>query len=260
MEGCERFERVMPKRTISREQNGFAVAFAGCCLFLLLIACSKSSDPTPAPVPTPPVNTNPTGVIGSFTVNDTLIAYKSGTTLHWLVNNTNNYTVVTVNGIKVTTYGSWDTGPLTDTTGYVLAVNNGLRDSLTVKVADSIISALWNSGKRLKIVKREYWAIPNGATDPVWVDTTAAKVSAQVLDQRLYVSLTGSTNIIQLTSGYPAPGYSGRITTQQGDSSFSWNSRTYSIDSLTDKVLLIRYNTPVTGSFTQPTRDRYLFE
>ncbi|HVZ24609.1 MAG TPA: hypothetical protein VG842_01055 [Sediminibacterium sp.] len=188
-----------------------------------------------------------------------MIGYKGSTILHWLVTNSNNYTVVTVNGIKVTTYGSWDTGPLTDTTGYVLAINNGVKDSLTVYVADSLITALWNTGKRLKIIRREYWLIPMGDSVHAWVDTSSV-LSQQTLDQRLYVSLNGNTNIIQLTSGYPAPGYSGKIIPLPGNTSFSWNSRVYAIDSLTDKVLLVHYNSPVIGGFSQLMRDRYLFE
>lgn len=235
------------------------VAAAGCCFLLLLFACSKGSDPAPTPVPIPPVSTNPTGVISSFTVDDTLVAYKGSTILHWLVTSYNSYTIVTVNGIKVANYGSWDTGPLTAPTQYVLAINNGVKDSLKVTVADSLITSLWNTGKRLKITRREYWAIPRGDSVKAWVDTSSV-LTPQVLDQRLYIALTGSTNIIQMSSSYPSAGYSGKIIPQAGDSSFIWNSRIYTVDSLTDRVLLVHYNTPLVGNSTQLTRDRYLFE
>lgn len=232
-----------------------------CVLYTSMLACTKSSDTvtTPnIPNPNPPVSP-PTGEIQSFTLNDTLVAFEKGTVAKWLVNNTNNQTLVTFNGTKVGTYGVLETGPIKQNTTFTLAINNGQQASLLLKVADSVVTLLWNNGKRLKQTKSEALVTRVGQTNPIWVDTSFSDVAT---DQRIFFNLDGSTKIIQLNPLlFPTPADPGRvIVSASARNRFTWQGVTYTIVTLDNLSLIVTFDAIQTNGSSLFSRNTYKFE
>lgn len=230
-------------------------------ILLCMVACISCSKPqedisSPSlPVPTP--GNTPSGNIESFTASDTLIAFNESTNIKWLVVATNNFTVVTYNGVKVASYGSFETGPLKKTTKFTLAVNSGKQASLTVKVADSITSLLWGKGKRLKQIRAEVFIKPAGQKDSAWVDTT---MSSRAADERIFFSLNGrSTIILSNAAQNVSPPDGGLFVVNEALTGFTWQGIFFTIVSLTNTRLIVTYWVQYNGIWLL-TRNTYEFE
>jgi hypothetical protein len=124
--------------------QGRSLAFYFLLSTVFFAACSKKPDiiPVPVPVVVPPVVTA-TGTIASFSVKDTLVPFNTGTLVSWTVDNANTKTVATLNNNTV----SLPTGTLNATalkvnTTFTLALNSGVSESKTLKVADSLTTLL----------------------------------------------------------------------------------------------------------------------
>ncbi len=223
-----------------------------------VVSCSKSSEPTPpTPVTPPAVDYKPTGVIESFTMTDTFVAFGYGTIAKWLVTGTNNYTVVTINGVKIATYGAMDTGPLNKNTIFTLAVNNGAQSNVAIKVADSVTTLLWNGGKRLKLIKAEKYVIDTSNTYHWEADTTIDK---QTLDQRINFNFNGDSKITQSSSAYVSLGDAGPVVINGAKNGFMWRGIQYTIVNLDNKYLQVIFNKlQPTGMYTL-ARYNYQFE
>ncbi len=229
-------------------------------LVLLLGACTKPAQDTPVIVMPPATTSPPSGVITTFFTTDTFVAFNTGTVAKWLVEGTNNQTVVTINGVKVPFYGSWDTGPLRTTTVFTLAINNGVQSKVTVKVSDSISGSLWNGGKRLKITRSEASVVDTSSTGTgmKWVDTT---ISPQVADQRILFGFDGSSSIIQATpSMYVAPGNVGNYIVNTSQTGFTWRNIDFTIVTLDTKTLVVTYSEIQPDNSILLKRDTYVFE
>ena len=221
-------------------------------------SCSKSTDNfTPAVQPPNTVNP-PTGVIESFTLTDTLVAFNTGSIAKWLVTGTNLNSVITFNGVIVGNYGVLDTGPLKQNTTFTLAVNNGKKALASLKVADSITTLLWNKGKRLRQTKFEISLVPQGQTDPVWVDTP---MTARVIDQRIYFSLDGTSRIYQSNANANvSPPDAGRFIVNVMQGTFTWLGNTYLIGSLDNNELKINYDIALSNGKKVHARNTYAYE
>ena len=229
-------------------------------VLLLLAACSKSTpDITPIVSPPPPVSTAPTGVIETFVITDTLVPFNTGSTCKWLVNGTNNLTIVTFNGVKVAFYGVLDTGPLKQNSSFTLSVNNGTSSTVKIKVADSITTLLWNGGKRLKLKKIEAYIAPSGQTIPVWVDTTVS-MSTRVADQRIYFGFDGNSRIIQTDPQFVSLNDAGLVIVNMSQKAFTWQGVTYDIGTLDSRTLQVTFDSLQTNGSYLRLRHTYLFE
>ena len=229
-------------------------------LLLLLAACSKSTpDISPPVAPPAQLSSAPTGVIETFVIIDTLVPWGTGSTVKWLVNGTNNLTIVTFNGVKVAFYGVLDTGPLKKTTLFTLAVNNGATSSVKLKVADSITTLLWNGGKRLRLKKIEAYIVPPGQAIPVWVDTTSS-ITPRVADQRIYFGFDGNSRIIQTNSMYVSQNDAGLVTVNPSQKTFTWQGVTYNIFKLDNNTLEVIFDSLQTNGSYLRLRHTYLFE
>ena len=230
-------------------------------IFLLLVmlwSCTKSPD-NYTPVVQPPTTVNPpTGVIESFILTDTLVPFNTGSTAKWLVTGTNLNSVITFNGVVVGNYGVLDTGPLKQNTVFTLAVNNGKKASVSLTVADSITTLMWNKGKRLRQTKYELFLVPAGQTDPVWIDTP---MMARIIDQRIYFNLDGTSRIYQSSaSTYVSPPDAGRFIISASQTAFTWLGTSYTIGSLDANTLLITYDQTLSGGRTVRSRNTYAYE
>lgn len=229
------------------------------CLFALaLTACSKPDDIViPVTPVSPPLTNAPTGEIQRFSVTDSMIAFGYGSTLKWLVNGTNSLTIVSINNVKVGLYGVLDTGPLKQSTQFTLSVNNGKTASLTIKVFDSLSTALWNEGRRLKQTRTELFIVPNGQTDARWVDTT---LSSEDSVRRIYFNFNGTSTIIRVsTSGAPFID-GGPFTTNIPASRFTWRGIIYTIERLDTLGLKIRFPEMQPSGVVITRRNTYVYE
>ncbi len=225
-------------------------------IWVMATSCSKTTD-TSFPTPPPPVISGPTGEIQTFLISDSLVAFNAGSTIKWLVNGTNSLTVVTLNGVKIGLYGVLDTGPLKQNTTYTLSVNSGKMASITLHISDSITTALWAQGKRLKQVKKEVFILPQGATtDSVWVDTA---MSVRVIDQRLYFDLDRSVKIIQISPNQVAVNDAGRIMINATQDGFTWQGVLYTIVTLNSNNLVLTFLDTSNG-IPIKTRNTYNYE
>lgn len=230
-------------------------------LLLLLVACgwscTKQTETITPPVQPPVVVSPPTGVIESFVLTDSLVPFYTGSTAKWLVSGTNTNTVITFNGVIVGNYGVLDTGPLKQNTVFTLAVNNGKKASVTLYVADSITTLLWNKGKRLRQTKLELYVVPAGKTDPVWVDTP---MTVRIADQRIYFNLDGTSKSIQSTANANvAQGDAGKFVITAMQTAFIWQGTTYILGTLNDTVLVTVYDTVIGGNKVH-ARNTYAYE
>lgn len=227
---------------IKRRSFGERDVLAAFIILLLFVVsgCSKTVTPDPVvpPVTTPP--SVPSGVIQSFTIADTLVPYNKGSYVSWLVTGTNTLTVVSYQGVKVGNYGSLDTGPLKQNTTFTLSVNSGAKAMVSVKVADSVSTALWNEGKGLKIIKTEYYGMLPTDTTTSWIDQAIDK---QIADQLIYFDYDGSSEIKQQPgSPYTAPGNTGPFVVLNQQTQFIWRQVLYTIKYLDTKKLVVQFN------------------
>lgn len=226
---------IIYKHTVfTKIRNGLFLLLGSCILF---IACSKTTEQPVVVLPIPPVSNAPTGDIQYFKIADSLIAFNTGTSVSWLVVNTNLYTVVTYNGVKVANSGVFDTGPLKQRTTFTLGVNNGKTATGVVNVADSISSLLWNGGKNLYLSKAEYYTKPAGATDSTYVDIP---LTDQQRYQIFYFYLNGNTTVIQ-TLPFNGPTDTGKFIVNSTQTGFTWQNVTYTILTLDSKVLKVTF-------------------
>ncbi len=225
-------------------------------VLLLFASCSKKSDFISPIIPVIPIIPNvPTGEIQSFTIDDTLVAFNKGTSVRWLVTGTNLNTVVTYNGVKVANSGVFDTGPLKQATTITLAVNNGKTASVSVKVADSITSLLWNGGKHLYQTKAEYLMVPPVVKDSSYVDSALTDTQKY---QIFYFNLNKSSTIFQTVPFIP-PMDAGLITINNTKTGFTWRGVEYTILVLDSKVLRVTFYTTQANGDKVLTRFTYSF-
>jgi hypothetical protein len=194
-------------------------------------------------------------------ITDTLMPFfTAGASLKWLVTGTNNQTLVTINGVKVAEYGLLATGPLKQTTKFRLEVNSGKRDSVTLRVADSVTTMLWNKGKRLKLVKRERNLYVNGSPLPKWVLDTP--LTASLLDERIYFYYSNTSDIYQLTaSKWVSLSDGGKFTVSRTNDTFLWRGILYTILTLDANFLFVEFDeAPQTGTTKIRVRHTYQFE
>lgn len=243
-----------PYFTIDKITGILLLIVSGCGM-----GCTKQPDGYTPDVQPPITVSPPTGEIQTFLLTDSLVAFNTGTTAKWLVTGTNLNSVITFNGVKVGNYGVLDTGPLKQTSTFTLAVNNGKKASLILKVADSVTTILWGKGRRLKQTKLEMFIVPAGKTDPVWVDTP---MTARVADRRIYFNLDGSSNIIQSVSSRNVPPYpdAGPFVVNASQTAFTWQSIVFNIDTLNNNKLVVTYDAHQANGTTVRTRNTYLFE
>lgn len=251
----------MKKTNSSVYSSGNVLRMLVLLIIITLSACSKNSDSFSTPVQPPVVTSPPSGEIQSFTLSDTLVGFNTGSTAKWFVTATNDLTIVTFNGVKVAFNGVLDTGPIKQDSKFTLAVNSGKQASLTLKVADSLTSLLWNKGKRLKQKKIEWFIAPAGQTDKKWVDTTSSLLTPKLADQRTYLNLDGSTKIIQVTPLlYPTPNEAGNFIANAAFPGYTWQNILFLIEVLNDNNLVVTYNaTQPNGSWIL-VRNTYSYE
>jgi hypothetical protein len=243
---------IMQKTNISRYSLGRILSIAACLFMVACIACSKAEDiPIPIPPPTP-APTPPSGVIQSFTVDDTLVAYNGSTSYKWLVTGTNSLTVVTLDGTPVKPYGVFGTGALHATTTYTLEINNGKKATVTITVADTLTSLLYNTGKRLKQTKYEL------LMGTRWADTT---MSQTMIDSRTYFNIDNTSKII-LVGPQPFVYNSGKFTVVQGvsTSAFTWQGSIYTVDFIDARSLVLTHDVRQPNGSKIFTRDTFVFE
>ncbi len=175
--------------------------------------------------------------------------------LKWLVTGTNAQTVVTINGVKVLFNGILDTGPLKQTTTFTLSINNGKQASVVCYVADSVTTLLWNKGKRLKLIKKEYGYYPAGSPDLQYRDTTITDSEA---DERIYFNYDNTSRIYLVKAGFSYDG--GRLAVSRGQKSFSWQSRMFDIEQLDINFLKVLFDEVQSNGTTLKLRHTYQFE
>jgi hypothetical protein len=229
------------------------------CIMVIVTGCAKSVDPDPITSTPPPVISGPSGEIQTFTLADTLVPFGNNTLVKWLVTGTNNLTVVTFNGVKVSAYGDLDTGPQKQTTTFTLAVNNGKKATVTLKVTDSITTLMWGNGRRLKKIKKEVFIAHLGQALQQWVDTTGS-ITPQVLDQRINFRLNGTSVIIQTSSIFVSDLDAGTFVVNPSQTGFSWRGIVYTFVSIDIKGMVVTYNVLQPNGTTLLTRDTYVFE
>lgn len=138
-----------------------------------LAGCSKNTDPSPTPPPvTPPATA---AKITSFTIADSIVPFNTGSTAMWSVNNTDNSTV-TLNGKPVGNSGSQATGNLKSNNNYTLELTNPSgavagQQTLTLRVADSLVTIMWNGGDTIHGYYEVKQRIRNvSGADTAWYD------------------------------------------------------------------------------------------
>ena len=228
---------------------------------VVVISCSKPEEQIVPIVPVQPVTTGPTGMIQTFTINDTLLPFNTGTVIKWLVNGTNNLTVVTMNGVKVATYGSMETGPVKLSAVFTLEVNSGKKAILTVKTADSITTLLWSKGKSARLVKKEVYIDSTAATanNWGWVDTSKT-ITPFIRDQRIFFGLNNTATLIQGTSNTNvSPGNGGKFITDPGGL-YIWQNTLYTIVSIDATYLVVTFFEALPFSPIRNTRNTYVIE
>jgi hypothetical protein len=221
---------------------------------VMCISCSKDDPPEPIPAVTPPPASPPTGVIDYFVITDSLMPfYTGGSYMKWLVTGTNAQTVIKINGIKVNTNGILDVGPLKLATTFTLTVNNGKQASVNVYVADSITTLLWNKGKRLKMIKKEFGVYPIGSATVSYTDSTMTDGEK---DERIYFHYSNTSKILlaSTNSQYDGP----KFTISRDLKNLSWRGHLYDINLLDDVFLTLILDDP--GGAKTKMKYRYLFE
>ena len=222
---------------------------------ICMLGCSKTSPPDSLPPQIPPNVAVPTGVIKTFTVNDTLVPYDKGTIVKWNVTETNDKTIVTFNGIKVGIYGVLETGPLQQVSTFTLAINNGMKQSKTVNVADSITTELWNEGKRLRQTKSETYIDTGKGVE--WVK---APLSAKVAGERTYFYINGDCKTIQISVAYTGLPVIGKFQVNTATKTLTWQSNLYTITLLDDQNLVVTFETKGFNNNKILNRSSYTFE
>jgi hypothetical protein len=221
---------------------------------VMYTSCSKDEEPIPIPVIPPPTATPPSGVIDYFVLTDTLMPfYTGGSFLKWLVSGTNAQTVVTINGVKVNFNGILDAGPLKQATTFTLSVNNGKKAAVTLYVADSVTTLLWNKGKRLKMIKKEFGSYPIGSATIAYKDSS---MTDSEKDERIYFHYTNTSKILLASSNvqYDGP----KFAISRDNKYLSWRGRLYDINLLDATFLKLVMDDPA-GTKTK-FQYTYLFE
>jgi len=220
---------------------------------ITLIGCSKDPGEKKQVIDTtPPPSTAPSGVIKEFYIDDTLIGYDRGTFVRWYVTETNNYTTVKLNDVKVAFSGSVTTGPLKSDVAYTLTVNNGLAQTKKIKVADETSTVLWNSGKRWQPadiwVYKQVKATGSLGQDTLvydWVSVFNGNYQ-YYQDIRLSFFLTGIAKEESAASSWAAVTnkYVPELPVVPGTKrTFNWKNTLFTIDSASANMLTLRYDT-----------------
>lgn len=239
-------------RATGAVMNGYVYAavliMASFCV-LSVASCTKPEAERPIRVDTllPPPSA-PTGVIQEFSVQDSLVGYMRQTVIKWYVTGTNDLTEVRLNGVKLKDFsGAQQTGPLTDPVSvFTLSINNNVQRSKTIRVADSMTTALWNDGKRWRTIDtrtltEDTIRLIGGADSVVyvWKSTFDAAARDKYRDFRTSFYLDNNSLEEQLSTNFPKPNPSGKFTigflgnnapgTKYG---MFWKSAVYRIDTL----------------------------
>ena len=242
-----RFLPINPRRF---RTNTSALAFCVAALLLgcNMIGCTKPDVEPIIRVDTPPTPAGPLGTIAEFSVQDSLIGYRHGTIIKWLVTETNTKTVVTLNGIKVGVYGAIQSGQLTANTVFTLSVNNGKTSTKLVTVADSLTTCFWNEGKRWMYTDAATWGLIDsaGVLVPGWVSAFRNDFD-RYRSFRISFYLDGSSKEEQLDSRYPQPKPSGTFivyppTLVDTILRIYWKKRPHVVDTLSEKSLVMHFD------------------
>ncbi len=249
-------------------------AFTG----VFMVSCSKQEVEKPPRVDTIPLPPSaPTGKIEYFTVQDTLVGYRRQTTVKWYVTGTNSKTIVLLNGIPMKDFqGGLFSGPLTTTSVFTLSVNNGLQQTRTVKVADSITTFLWNEGKG--------WITNNTRTEtdvmgksPFTGNDTLLKVWMSYYDDaakekyrlfRTFFYLDGRSEEKQGNSAFPKPNPTGNFSilvpwlSSHTGFAIHWKKTWYAIDTMSaaNRELVVTFDSSLANRQNTHNRIRYISE
>jgi hypothetical protein len=225
-------------------------------IMVVCTSCSKSGDDPvdPLPITSPPPATPPSGVISNFEITDSLMPfYTAGSFLKWWVSGTNAQTVVSINGVKVAFNGILDTGPLKQTTTFTLSVNNGKQASVICYVADSVTTLLWNKGKRLKMIKKEFGSYPIGSPTIGYKDSSMTDTEK---DERIYFHYSSTSKILLVSNNvqYTGP----KFTISRDYKNLSWRGILYDINLIDDNFVTLVADDPA-GTKTK-FKYKYQFE
>lgn len=220
---------------------------------LFLAACSKPDEFKNVIGDTSrPVVQGPTGTIKEFVALDTLVGFLHSTFLRWNVTESNTKTVVQLEGVTVPLYNSAQTDALRKTTTYKLTVNNGKSATVTVRVADSLTTGLWNDGRKWYVADALSYEpqVING-TQVDWISHYTSELGST----RTMFYLDGSSKVVQNSPIFPQPKPSGSFVTRYDSAtvsapavaSFTWKGRIYVIDTLASDKLTVRFDSTAGG-------------
>lgn len=245
--------------TPTRGARKLAVVF----LFgLFFAACTKPDDPGILVVDTTrPVAQGPTGTIKEFVALDSLIGFLHSTFIRWNVTETNSKTVVMYEGVSVPIYNSAQTAALRQTTTFKLSINNGKSATVTVQVADSLTTGLWNEGRRWYVVDAmSFEPQVIGGIQVDWISHYTSELGSM----RTMFYLDGSSKVVQNNPMLPQPRPSGSFVTRYDSAtisapavaSFTWKGRIYVIDTLASDRLTVRFDS-IAGGIIRHNMVRY---
>jgi hypothetical protein len=250
------------RHTMLLASTAFACAFG---LAVAMVGCTKPVDEPVIVVDTirPPI-LQPSGLIKEFIALDTLIAFLKGSTTRWNVTETNTKTLVFLDSVQVANYGSAQTGPLRQTTSFLLTVNNGKRATTIVNVADSLTTMFWNEGKRWRVVDALSFETQTVSGLPVrdWFSHFTDKLA----NERVSFNLDGTSKEVNISPNYPQPKASGKFAAtyyplgSPYKVSLSWKGRLYLVDTLTDTKLTMTFDTVYSPGLNVTNRVRYKAE
>lgn len=231
-------------------------------LGLFFAACSKPENFKDVVVDTTrPVVQGPTGTIKEFLALDSLIGFLHSTFIRWNVTDANAKTVVQFEGVTVSLYNSAQTDALRKTTTYKLTVNNGKSATVTVRVADSLTTGLWNDGRKWYVadaLSYEPQVINGSQVD--WISHYTSELGST----RTMFYLDGTSKIVQNSPIFPQPKPSGSFVTRYDSAtvsspavaSFTWKGRIYVIDTLANDRLTVRFDS-IAGGMVRHNMVRY---
>lgn len=259
-----------PSNPSIRSVPFWVCAVLGCTWLALSAGCSKNggSDRTPVVDTTRPAPPAPTGMISEFTVKDTLVGYERRSAVRWYVTGTNNYTEVTLNGVKVAFSGAITTELLTANAVFVLAINNGVSETRTIKVADVLTTGLWNDGKRWRtadyLVNKQVLEKGSQGQDTLvyrWVSMYSSDIT-RLEGWRTSFTLLHESKEEQTAPGYPQPPYSGMFVPDNAtpQTYFTWKKRVYTVDTMTANLLVVTFDSLMSPGIIYKNRYRYIPE
>jgi hypothetical protein len=168
---------------------------------------------------------------------------------------------VQLEGVTVPLYNSVQTDALRQTTTFKLTINNGKSATVTVRVADSLTTGLWNDGRKWYVadaLSYEPQVINGSQVD--WISHYTSELGST----RTMFYLDGTSKIVQNSPIFPQPKPSGSFVTRYDSAtvsspavaSFTWKGRIYVIDTLANDKLTVRFDS-VAGGIIRHNMVRY---